>query len=243
MTGPIVLVHGAMHGGWCWRRVLPLLRAAGAEVHAPTLTGLGERAHLLTAGTDLQTHVDDVTAVLRTEELTGVTLVGHSYGALVVAGVLDTAADLVDQVVLFDGPVGEHGDSGASLHPAAATFLSRETVVDGIAVLPPSDGSRLGLDPDDLAWVRRRLTPQPVAAVRGRLHLPAGWPPHVRRSYLRTRGADGTASPLPDRARDWTVRTVDGGHDAMIGRPAAVAAVLLELATPALSAASPRGPR
>ncbi|MTD15769.1 alpha/beta fold hydrolase [Nakamurella sp. YIM 132087] len=233
MSGPIVLVHGAQHGGWCWRRVLPGLRSAGHEVHAPTLTGLADRAHLLTASTGLSTHIDDVAAHLEAEELTDVTLVGHSYGALVVTGVADRLPGKVRTVVLFDGPVARAGESGVDLHPAAHVFLSRETVVDGIPVIPPSDGSSLGLDPDDLAWVRRRLTPQPARAVReGLPHSGTDRTSTIRHCFIRTQRADGSDSALPDRAAGpgWTVRTVPGGHDAMITRPGEVVAVLHELA-------------
>ena len=88
-----VLVHGAWHGGWCWGRVTPLLRAAGHVVYTPTLTGLGERAHLLSPAIDLGTHVEDVVRVLHYEDLSDVVLVGHSYGGMVITGVAECARD------------------------------------------------------------------------------------------------------------------------------------------------------
>jgi pimeloyl-ACP methyl ester carboxylesterase len=88
---PIVLVHGAWHGGWCWKELLPLLRRAGREAFAPTLTGLGERSHLLNPAIDLATHISDVTATLEYEDLKGVVLVGHSYGGMVISGVAEKA--------------------------------------------------------------------------------------------------------------------------------------------------------
>jgi pimeloyl-ACP methyl ester carboxylesterase len=75
----IVLVHGAWHGAWCWRRVLPLLRGAGVETHAVTLTGVGERAHLMGPEITIETHVQDVIGLIEAEELQHVVLVGHSY--------------------------------------------------------------------------------------------------------------------------------------------------------------------
>src|SRR6476660_1698835 len=86
-----VLVHGAWHGGWCWKRVTPLLRAAGHEVFAPTLTGLGERAHLASRGINLDTHINDVVMLMEAEELEDVVLVGHSYAGMVITGVADRA--------------------------------------------------------------------------------------------------------------------------------------------------------
>jgi pimeloyl-ACP methyl ester carboxylesterase len=88
---PFVLVHGAWHGGWRWKKVTPLLQAAGHEVLTPSLTGLGERAHLLGPQIDLSTHVQDITAVLEFEDLHNVVLVGHSYGGMVIAGVAEKA--------------------------------------------------------------------------------------------------------------------------------------------------------
>src|SRR5689334_13867030 len=82
-----VLVHGAWHGGWCWKKLTPLLQAAGHQVVTPTLTGMGERSHLLAPEVDLDTHIQDITAVLEYEDLCDAVLVGHSYGGMVIAGV------------------------------------------------------------------------------------------------------------------------------------------------------------
>ena len=86
MAHTFVLVHGAWHGGWCWQRVADRLRGAGHTVFTPTLTGLGERSHLLRAGIDLTTHITDVVNVMRWEDLTDVVLCGHSYGGFVISG-------------------------------------------------------------------------------------------------------------------------------------------------------------
>ena len=110
-----VLVAGAWQGGWSWGRVTPLLRARGHSVHTPTLTGLGERAHLLSPEVRLSTHVEDVVAVLVNERLTDVVLVGHSYGGQVIAGVASRRPDLVGRLVYLDAflarrrPVGHRG--------------------------------------------------------------------------------------------------------------------------------------
>src|SRR6266704_2926101 len=94
-----VLVHGGSHGGWCYQRVARLLRSAGHDVYAPTLTGVGERAHLLGPDVDLETHITDVVQLLRYEDLNDVILVGHSYGGMVITGVADRALDRVGHLV------------------------------------------------------------------------------------------------------------------------------------------------
>ena len=106
-----VLVHGGGHGGWCYQRVARLLRSAGHEVYTPTLTGLGERSHLLSPDIDLDLHIRDVVAVLHYEDLDDVILVGHSYGGMVITGVADRAADRIGRVVYLDAANPENGQS------------------------------------------------------------------------------------------------------------------------------------
>src|SRR3984957_17388198 len=99
---PYVLVHGAWHGGWCWGRVAERLRAAGHRVFTPTLTGLGDRAHLIAPHVGLATHVEDVIATLEMEDLSDVVLVGHSFGCAVIGGVADARADRIRRLVFLD---------------------------------------------------------------------------------------------------------------------------------------------
>src|SRR5215469_10500746 len=106
-----VLVHGGGHGGWCYQRVARLLRAAGHEVHAPSLTGLGERSHLVSPQVDLDTHIRDVTSLLHYEDLSDVILVGHSYGGMVITGAADRAADRVGRLVYLDAANPVNGQS------------------------------------------------------------------------------------------------------------------------------------
>ena len=107
--GTYVLVHGAWHGGWCWAKVARLLRDAAQDVYTPTLTGLGERAHLARPEVDLETHIQDVVAVLESEELRQVTLVGHSYAGMVITGVAARAAARIGQLVYLDAFVANSG--------------------------------------------------------------------------------------------------------------------------------------
>jgi pimeloyl-ACP methyl ester carboxylesterase len=106
-----VLVHGAWHGGWCYQAVARKLRAAGHEVHTPTLTGLGERRHLIGPGVDLDTHIQDVLNVVRYEDLTGFVLCGHSYGGMVVSGVADAIPGQISALVYLDAYVPKDGES------------------------------------------------------------------------------------------------------------------------------------
>ncbi|MFC7659348.1 alpha/beta fold hydrolase [Pseudonocardia benzenivorans] len=124
-----ILVAGSFHGGWSWRRTARLLRARGHEVYAPSLTGMGERAHLTTPdGIGLATHVDDVLAVVDAEELTDVVLVGHSYAGVVVGSVVDRRPEPFRRVVYLDALVPEDGRSVIDLlGPPAATSWTGPT--------------------------------------------------------------------------------------------------------------------
>ena len=112
-----LLVHGAWHGGWCWQKVIPFLEAAGHEVYAPTLTGLAERASELSPDVGLDTHIQDIVGLLEEKNLHGVTLVGHSYGGMVITGVVDQVPERIAHLVYLDTFVSRDGESMANISP------------------------------------------------------------------------------------------------------------------------------
>lgn len=121
-----VLVPGAWYGGWGWQRVAPRLRAAGHEVYTPTLTGLGERAHLLTPEIGVQTHVQDLLGVLEYEDLSAVTLVAHTYGAMIATAAAERAAHRLTQLAFIDGLVPADGQSLLELLGPRSTAFWQE---------------------------------------------------------------------------------------------------------------------
>src|SRR5262252_3582649 len=106
-----LLVHGAWHGGWCWRRVSDLLEKQGHKVFAPTMTGLGERSHLLDARINLATHIADIVNVIKWEKLDHIVLVGHSYGGVIICGVAEQMPQSIGSIVFLDAFVPASGDS------------------------------------------------------------------------------------------------------------------------------------
>src|SRR4030081_3703523 len=112
-----VLVHGAWHGGWCWRRVSDLLEKKGHKVFAPTMTGLGERSHLIGGKIDLAAHVTDIANVVKWENLNDVVLVGHSYGGVVISGVAEQMREAIGSIVFFDALLPAKGDAPAAQGP------------------------------------------------------------------------------------------------------------------------------
>jgi pimeloyl-ACP methyl ester carboxylesterase len=233
-----VLVHGGGHGGWCYQRVTRLLRSAGHEVHAPTMTGVGERSHLLTGSVDLDMHIRDIVAVVEFEDLHDVILVGHSYGGMVITGVADRVADRIGRLVYLDAANPVNGQSLVDVAgPVIEAVRPSGETVDGVelVLLPsPEAGLFYGVtDPDDLAWMADRLTGHPWKCfeqpldLRNELALWAIPQFHVVcTSTLATRDAELMAKARSE-GRLWDI---DTGHDLMITEPEKVVQALLEIA-------------
>ena len=169
MDRTFVLVHGAWHGGWCWVKVARLLRDAGHEVYTPTLTGLGERAHLARPETDLELHIQDVVAMLEAEELRNVILVGHSYAGMVISGAAARAAGRVARLVYLYAAVPEAGRSLFDyLGPERAEEARAAATTDGEGWrLPPFPPERFGVtSARDTEWLKRHLVPHPLRTLR-----------------------------------------------------------------------------
>lgn len=240
MTAPtFVLVHGAWHGGWCWRAVAQRLLATGARVHMPTLTGLGERAHLHEPVPGLYTHIDDVAGLIETEELEDVVLVGHSYAGMVITGVADRLAGRVRHLVYLDAAVPRDGDDFISQHPGldqAAATQRRQALTDladGTGWLPPYPPDVMGVtDPATAAWLRRRLRPHPLRSWLEPLRMTHSGGAMIPRTYVLATDPPTEAMGYPlhgAQARDnaeWHYREIACGHNMMVIDPAATSEIL-----------------
>ncbi len=237
-----VFVPGGWHGGWCWRRVADPLRAQGHDVYTPTLTGLGERVHLLSPEVDLETHIADIAGVLQMEDLRDAVLVGHSYGGMVITAVAERFPDRVGRLVYLDALWPEAGESVSDIVGQAAAQVVIDAQFD--PVCPPriqgaADLARmLGVsDPHDVEWVASRLTPQPPATLTQPLRLRHGHRvPTLFVSCTETLfdGPDLSHTRAKDRAaRDPSVRlvSIDAPHNAMVTHPAEVVALLSDFAS------------
>lgn len=234
-----VMVHGGGHGGWCYQPVARIVRSKGNEVYTPTLTGLGEREHLLTPAVDLDMHITDVVNVLRFEDLRDVVLVGHSYGGMVVTGVADRAGDRVGHLVFLDAATPTSGQSLVDIAgPVILAARENARTVDGMElVLYPGEDPMdfYGVtDPDRIAWMRTKLTPHPWKCFEQKLVLADE--AAVRR-IPQTHIVCTSTLPVRDvpeleRRSEGRVWDVDTGHDLMISEPEAVAGLLLRLASP-----------
>jgi len=240
-----VLVHGAGHGGWCYQRVARLLRAQGHEVYTPTLTGLGDRSHLLTPEVGLDTHIADVVALLEWEDLHDVILAGHSYGGIVITGATDRALDRVGQLVFLDAAILYDGESLASVTPAIAAMYAEARTVDGVDLVlwpdMPIARAIYGVEDEaDWAWMRERLRPHPWRAFNDVLRL--NDPAAVARLPRTLINCPSTLEKRQGESLDRyligdRVWELDTGHDLMITEPEKTAEMLLRLAEPEVAAA------
>ena len=237
-----VLVHSTWAGGWVWRKVIPLLRAAGHDVHATTATGQGDRVHLAGPTVDLDTHITDVVNVLKFEELVDVTLVGWGDGGMTITGVAEQVPERLAALVYFDASVPADGEDGYD-----ALFASEDDRASfraaGEAAGRPGylvvDQRMLGWieplipDPADRAWFLPKLVPQPIATFTQPIRLGNPAAAAVPRIFVRcTEGGDESENPMVVHARssqDWQYRELAVNHLAPINAPQATAQFLMSL--------------
>jgi pimeloyl-ACP methyl ester carboxylesterase len=234
MTKTFVLVHGAWHGGWCWRRVADLLQKQGHKVFAPTLTGLGERAHLLGPGIGLSTHIADVVNVFKYERLADVVLCGHSYGGMVISGVAEQVQPAIRSIVFLDAFMPENGEAIIDLTSAAVQEALRGAREKGALGIPPRPAAAFGVNEKDRAWVDAMCGPQPIATFSDPIALTGARERIGKKAYIRARSYE---NPGFDRALartsgdpSWRVYEVPSGHDVMVDMPERLTEILLEVA-------------
>lgn len=239
-----LLVHGAWGGAWYWRPVQHALIRAGHNAHAVTLTGLGERAHLLSDAITLETHIADVRQALAAEELNDCILVVHSYAGMLGTAVADREpVGTLRHLVYVDAVVPKPGESWSSTLSRAtqeARLLSAQGTPD-FSFAPPDPGI-FGLAEADYEWVRRRQSPHPGHTYDAPLAFDPTRVACVPRTFI-----DCTQPKLPTidafraRVRDanfWDGAWLPGsrvvelatGHEPMVTMPAEMTQLLLELA-------------
>lgn len=226
-----VLVHGAWGGSYMWRKIRARLQAAGHEVFTPSLTGLGERAHLASPQVTLTTHVADVVNAILYEDLKAVVLVGYSYGGMVVTGALAAIAERVAHLVYVDAFVPADGES------LLAMVGQPVPPVLGKDWLSPPPARELE-DPAEAAWFDERSLHhpkgcfgEPVRLARALEDFP------FTRTYVKAIAEERTSGSVfwkaADRAKNdlrWTYREIAGSHALLVDRPAELTAILLERA-------------
>ena len=223
-----VLVHGAWGGGWVWRRVADLLEKRGHKVFAPTMTGVGERSHLLDVKVNLATHINDIVNLIKWERLDDIVLVGHSYGGVVITGVVEQMERAISSIVFLDAFVPENDQSLADiglLPPVRVAIEKRE-----VAVSSPS-AQFFGVNENDRAWVDAMSTPHPLSTFTDKITETGARERVARKVYVRAtaagRGFDGVYTKYRSTP-GWRTYEVPCGHFVMIDMPERLAEILLE---------------
>lgn len=233
-----VLVHGAWHGGWCWQRVRAALQAHGHQVFTPTLTGLADRAHLLSPAIMLDTHIQDVMGLIEAEELQDVVLAVHSYAGMVGTAVADRMGERLLHLVYVDAVLPKPGESWSSTQSSATQQQSLDAARASASFsFPAPDPAVFGLQDADHAWVQRRQTPHPGNTYQVPLTFDPMRVGAVARSYVScTAPLLATIEPSRLRAADpnfwggaWQgaqLHHMATGHDPMISDPAGLVDIL-----------------
>jgi pimeloyl-ACP methyl ester carboxylesterase len=229
-----VLVHGAWHGGWCWRRVSDLLERDGHKVFTPTLTGVADRSHLMSKDIDLDTHITDIVNLFKWEELRNVCLVPHSYGGWPCSGALETIGDRVSAIVWLDAFKPENGQRGFDFASEFSRKAFLQAVEKGEPSRPAPKAEAFHVNEKDRAWVDSKLTPQPNGVALQPIKLTGAREKVAKKSYIR---APRYPQPAFDKALaeckadpSWrTFEIADAGHDVMVDAPGWLVERLLEV--------------
>lgn len=239
-----VLVHPAWHGAWYWKKVTPLLRAKGFDVYTPTLTGLGELAHLARPEVGLRTHIEDVVNVLEYVDLRNVILVGNSSGGMVITGVAERIPQRIAQLVYLDAFVPGHDQSLLDLLPpdrrqAFEEFARSEGkgwLLPRFAPLPWEQIVRKiwGVNDDaDVQWMLARLVPTPFRHFTEPVQR-TNAADNLSRTYVRClqfghAGFDAHAA-MARRTPNWRYREMASPHLPPVTHPRELTELLVELA-------------
>ncbi len=229
-----VLVHGAWHGGWCWRRVADLLEKKGHKVFTPTLTGVGERSHLMSKDINLDTHVTDIVNVVKWEDLHGICLVVHSYGGWPGSGVIERISDRIASIVWLDAFKPEDGQRGFDFASDFSRKALLAAVERGEPGRPAPKAEAFFVNEKDRAWVDSKLTPQPNGVALQPIKLAGARERVAKKTYIR---APKYPQPAFDKAfmeckadTSWrTFEAANSGHDVMVDAPEWLVDVLLQV--------------
>jgi pimeloyl-ACP methyl ester carboxylesterase len=226
-----VLVHGAWHGGWCWKRVAELLAAKHHTIFAPTLTGLCERSHLLKPDINLDAHILDIVNEIKWKDLRNVILVGHSYAGMVVSGVVEKMEKSIAALVMVDAFFPADGQSCSDLSPFKSRYL--KALDEGLTALSPLAALTFRVNEQDRAWVDAKCTPQPIQCFMQPVALSGARERIGKKAYIRAKEFQMSAFDAgmsEAREHGWDTHEVPGGHDVMIDAPTQLAEILDGLA-------------
>jgi pimeloyl-ACP methyl ester carboxylesterase len=226
-----VLIHGGFHGGWCYSRVSRRLRAEGHDVYTPTLSGVGERAHLAAQAINLSTHIQDVVATILNEDLTDVILCGHSYGGMVITGVAGQVGDRIRTLFYLDAVVPESGQSVFDIVGPERTLFLLESAGDTGTMVVPYRAEFFQVNSRDIEWVDQLCTPHPIGCFIQKLRYTGKESLVTRRTFVLAARYQSVNHVTYNKVKDlpgWKCVSLDCGHDVMVDDPDTLAKLLLD---------------
>jgi pimeloyl-ACP methyl ester carboxylesterase len=229
----IVLAHGAWSAAWAWKKMRPLFAAGGHRFFAPTYTGLGERAHLARPEIDLATHIQDVVGVLEMEDLSDVTLIGHSYGGMVATGVAEAARPRIARIVYLDAFAPTDGQSLFDLlGPERSGSMRRQATEQGDGWRIPPIPMPPDTAPADVEWATPRRRWQPIRTFEQKISIAGKDPPPRHYIYATRSGPGDTFGQFRERAKSesgWRYHELDASHNPHITCPEALRDLLFDI--------------
>lgn len=225
----VVVAHGAWSAGWAWKKMHPLMRAAGHELIVPTYTGLGEKVHLASPSVGLETHVNDIVGVIETEELMDVVLVGHSYGGVVATVVADRVRPRLSQFIYLDAFVPENGKCLLDYVPKGMHMPLEEG--EGKGWLTKSNPLPPDTSPEDSAWIMRHRNSHPIKTMQDPVRLKGGQPPLPTSYIYCTKNVHGPFKQFLDYAKTkgWPTYEMDTTHSPNVTAPEVLTKLLCDI--------------
>jgi pimeloyl-ACP methyl ester carboxylesterase len=229
-----VLVHGASAGGWCYRQAADLLEKRGHKVFAPTLTGLGERSHLMSGSINLDTHIADVVNVIKWEGLENIVLVGHSYGGWVISGVAEQTLPAISSIVYLDAFMPEDGQKGLDMNSERSRAEIAEALKRGEVSRPAPPPTVWNVAEKNHAWWNAKATAQPIGVALQPIKLTGARERVAKKTYIRATGYENPNFEAAYQKRkadpSWRTYTVPCGHEVMMDMPERLVEILQEVA-------------
>jgi pimeloyl-ACP methyl ester carboxylesterase len=226
-----LLCHGAWGGGWSWKKMHPLMQAAGHRLLTPNYTGLGDRIHLANPDISLETHIQDIVNVIKYEELHDIVLLGHSYGGMVATGVADRARESINQVIYLDAFVPCEDQSLFDFLPDSERKRMRDGAASGDGWRIPPNPTPPDTPPEDIEWLNARRAHMPIKCFETKLKMTHG-ETRLPRSYIYCNRKQAGADPFAQFAKrlkndaGWRYFEMDASHSPNVTAPEALMGLL-----------------
>lgn len=229
-----LLVHGAWHGGWCYRETSDYLQKRGHRVFTPTLTGLGERSHLINDPITLDTHVRDIVNLVQFEDLDDIVVCAHSYGGIILTMALDQIYQRVRAAVFLDAMIPQNGQSVLDFAGHEMRDVIDQQIAAGAIGLTAPPPEAFNVSSSLVEWVREKMTPHPIGTFGAKIPVGDGLSRVRHKVFVRAEDYPSETFDLcrgqAEARSDWFVESLSGGHDLMVDQPEKTAAILLRVA-------------